>query len=605
MNQKILLVYANPFDGDISPVEPYGLEIIKDSLSALPVEVKIIDPFMASVRPYSYARQIIKKFKPGIVGISIRNFDDGVPIRSLSPLSKCQSIDTISYFPRIKKLIHAIEDTAINAIIVLGGSAFSANPEGVLRYFNQKLGVVGPGESSFRQLVHRTCLSQEEKTKNILESFLDIPGIFYLHSDGEIFIGPNITSLEDSEAGHTTRWTAYSYLRNIGALAGFSIRTKWGCSLKCSYCMESAYSGKILYRPVNNVMIEVKKLVEDYGKIKLFITDGECNLPDETHILKFSDALISSNLSTDVEWTGYFNAFPISEKLASRLRESGCKMVYLTVDSFCDRVLSKIGKNFQRKDIEKTLAVLSQYEIKPIIMLIFGTPGETEKSIDFSAQNMIRFSEIYSLDYRESYGARVYPGTPLAEYVRKHGFKNVYGHKSRDFILPLVYCAPFSPRRLAEFLESKLSKVPQLISLKKESRQELRKNERYVYHLYRGYFLFSSNEIQMAKQAIIRAQAYNSTAIHGWMLFAHILLNEGNYVSAKQYYNRILRKLSPQKDSLNLLARVHNNLAVVYLSTKNYKAAKNHLELAMEYNPGLISAKRNFELLSKAGWLTS
>jgi len=55
VNQKILLVNANPFDGDISPVEPFGLEIIKDSLSALPVEVKIIDPFMAIIRPYSYA----------------------------------------------------------------------------------------------------------------------------------------------------------------------------------------------------------------------------------------------------------------------------------------------------------------------------------------------------------------------------------------------------------------------------------------------------------------------------------------------------------------------------------------------------------------------
>ncbi len=194
MINKVLLVHANPFDGDISPVEPYGLEIIKDSLSSLPVEVDIVDPFIASAQPYSYVQQVINTFKPEVVGISIRNFDDGVPIRSLVPLSDHRPIDTVSYFPRIKKLIHAIERAASNAIIILGGSAFSTDPEGILKYFNQELGIIGPGESSFHQLVRRICFYQKEKTQDIFESFLDIHGIIYLRSDGTFLYGPRVSS---------------------------------------------------------------------------------------------------------------------------------------------------------------------------------------------------------------------------------------------------------------------------------------------------------------------------------------------------------------------------------------------------------------------------
>jgi hypothetical protein len=62
--KKILLVHANPFDGDISPVEPYGLEIIKDRLITLPVKILMIDPFIASPRPYDYAERITRTFKP-------------------------------------------------------------------------------------------------------------------------------------------------------------------------------------------------------------------------------------------------------------------------------------------------------------------------------------------------------------------------------------------------------------------------------------------------------------------------------------------------------------------------------------------------------------
>jgi hypothetical protein len=72
--------------------------------------------------------------------------------------------------------------------------------------------------------------------------------------------------------------------------------------------------------------------------------------------------------------------------------------------------------------------------------MIFGLPGETYETIDYSLKQMKRHSPGFLRRYEYTVGGRIYQGTRLCQSIEKGGEGVcLYGTKSEDYILPYFF----------------------------------------------------------------------------------------------------------------------------------------------------------------------
>jgi hypothetical protein len=142
---------------------------------------------------------------------------------------------------------------------------------------------------------------------------------------------------------------------------------------RCRFCPERAEGGD--YRPIPH-----ERVMEDLRGLK------ERNRPSLIHFL--DNALSESFLNRFVEhpagvpWYGYVR---FSERLTDpdfcrKVRESGCAMLKLGLESGDQEVLDRMEKGIQIETASKVLRNLKNVGIPTYVYLLFGTPCESEES---------------------------------------------------------------------------------------------------------------------------------------------------------------------------------------------------------------------------------
>ena len=137
---KLLLVATNreksPF-----PVAPLGALCIAASARAAGHDVCLLD--LGPVRfPRRALRQMLKTFRPEVVGFSIRNLDN------------CFVLAPKLYFDEVAALVQDVR-RVFQGPIVLGGSGFSVAPLGWLERLPVDCGIVGEGEEAIVEVLAR------------------------------------------------------------------------------------------------------------------------------------------------------------------------------------------------------------------------------------------------------------------------------------------------------------------------------------------------------------------------------------------------------------------------------------------------------------------
>lgn len=149
---------------------------------------------------------------------------------------------------------------------------------------------------------------------------------------------------------------------------------------RCSFCPERAEGNIYDPLPVNLVVSELRLLT---AKLK----------PALIHLLDnaISPALLRGLTETPpgAPWYGFVR---VDQQLADTdfcrsLRDSGCVMLKLGLESGDQGVLDRMGKGIRLELVARVLANLRQAGIAVYCYLLFGTPGETlpeaERTLDF------------------------------------------------------------------------------------------------------------------------------------------------------------------------------------------------------------------------------
>ena len=192
------------------------------------------------------------------------------------------------------------------------------------------------------------------------------------------------------------------------------IRTSKGCPYSCIYCSASTYSKNFWRsRSPRSIMTEIKNVRETLG-INDFMFLSDTFTVKEKDILELCELIRKD--APGIHWICNSRTDTLTEAMALAMKDAGCWLVSLGIESGDETILRNIKKGITLDDAKRSVNLLQKTGIKSIGYYMFGLPGETHQTI----KKTIAFSKELDTDYAYFFTATPFPGTEYFEIARRH-----------------------------------------------------------------------------------------------------------------------------------------------------------------------------------------
>jgi len=427
--KKVLLINSNieilPY-----PVAPLGIAMVATSLK---------DEFNVGVFDFAFNStesllKHTKEFNPDFIGIGLRNIDN-VTMRKAK-----------WYIEEIRKQIVEPLQQNFTIPIIIGGSGFSIAANELLEYFNLKFGIVGEGETTFKEFLKRYFSGLDySELENLITKNKKQVGVFN-PIRGELTVPrANLDLLID--------YNPYAQR------SSYPVQTKRGCTFNCIYCSYPNIEGKYYrLRPVKDIVDEIQEVQQRIPGVTFEIVDSTFNSPLK-HALAFCDEIISRGLTVKLRTMGV-NPGNVTDELIQKMKLAGFSQIDCTPETGSDQLLKRLRKNFNLKKLIKSAELIQKYDMPTMWFFMFGLPGETEETINetfhfidnhISKTDMVHVTE----------GIRIIPNTELYEIAVKEGVLS----GNENMINPVFYVSPtIGKTKLTEILEYKVNQRSNVVN---------------------------------------------------------------------------------------------------------------------------------------------
>lgn len=293
--------------------------------------------------------------------------------------------------------------------------------KGMRDYTFLDFAILGEPEDTFDELLDFLSKGRDD--------FCEIKGLMYRESDG-VHVNDPRPFIEDLDrlpypARDLFKNERYRLPHNNKVFT--LINSARGCPFSCIYCIVKPYYGQRVRRhSIGYIIDEVKRCKDKYG-IKEFLFWEEVFTLNNQYISDLCDAFEANNL--DIKWAATTRVDAINEKSLMKMKQSGCYLIGLGIESGNQGVLDNAKKGQTIEDIRRAVALSKKVGIKTMGHFIFGLPGETRQT----AQETIDFMLGLGLDFIQSYCAVPYPKTEFGELAKKNGWVSVTKWSRYDF----------------------------------------------------------------------------------------------------------------------------------------------------------------------------
>ncbi|MDD5287306.1 MAG: cobalamin-dependent protein [Desulfuromonadaceae bacterium] len=408
---NILLVSTNRNSLPM-PVMPAGACIVAQAAERAGHAVHLLD-MMFSQGAIRDIESAVTRFKPDVIGLSVRNIDN---VNMRNPLFLLNDLQGIVSTVR----------AGTSAPIILGGAALGVMPEQILRLTDAYCAVAGDGESVFPQLLDR--ISRDE-------GFKDLPGVAYIEND--VF---HLNSYAAARFSANCPLPEYHRWLNIAAyrshLATVPIQTKSGCQFQCVYCTYPKIEGSnCRLKEPGSVADAVARLAAT-GLRDIEFVDSVFNAPLE-HAMEICEALARVKHKSRLQCLE-LNPRDFDDALVTSMERAGFVGMGITLESASDPVLLGLRKGFTSRDVHRAAEVVMRHRIPCAWIFLLGGPGETPETVRETLQfagKHIRPSDVAFFNT----GIRIYPETELESIARKQG---VLSLPPEEMLVPQFYVSP-------------------------------------------------------------------------------------------------------------------------------------------------------------------
>jgi len=170
-------------------------------------------------------------------------------------------------------------------------------------------------------------------------------------------------------------------IRDKDYLFAYTVQTTRGCPFNCSFCSVTSFFGRTYRtRPVEAVVKEIKSLPET---LLLFVDDNIMGQP------AYARRLFEAITPLSRKWLGQASLSMLKHpELIELAAKSGCKGLFVGMETLSDSTLKSIGKTINRRsDYEDVVKRLHDVGIAILASFIFGfdddDPSVFEKTVEF------------------------------------------------------------------------------------------------------------------------------------------------------------------------------------------------------------------------------
>lgn len=205
-------------------------------------------------------------------------------------------------------------------------------------------------------------------------------------------------------------------------------RTARSCAFKCSFCNYPERAGALTLASLDTLEREFDS-IRDLGGVKnLVFIDDTFNVP----LPRFKEIcrlMIKKDYRFD--WFSYFRCSNADDETFELMAESGCKGVFLGVESGSPSVLKNMNKAATIERYAEGIKRLKAHGILTFGSFIIGFPGETQETVD----ETIEFIKQTRPDYWRAQMWYCEPGTPIERQRDKYeitGNGFVWSHSTME-----------------------------------------------------------------------------------------------------------------------------------------------------------------------------
>ncbi|MBN1850105.1 MAG: cobalamin-dependent protein [Deltaproteobacteria bacterium] len=372
---KILLIYPYFLEERIHAEEirtmPIGIYYVAAMLKEQGYEIEIFNGCDAGCAPEAI-EAILRERPPDIIGFSILNANRWGGIE-IARMAKCINPDIT---------------------IVFGGVGATFLWEHLLTHFKEiDFIVMGEGEYTFRNLVR----SLEQGNKD----FKDVNGIAF-RSNEEIVRNPPDETISDLDVlPIPAKYFTYN-----------QVASSRGCTMECTFCGSPAFWGrKVRFRSAKHFIEELGML---YQKgITFFYFADDTFTVNKRRVIEICRAIIQTKLM--ISWYAIARVDHVDEEILYWMRLAGCIQISYGVESGSDIIRNFLNKKISKDQIKRAFALTTRYGILARAYFIYGSPGETWKTIQ-ETLDLIHEIQPLSVIF---YILDIFPGTALYDEFKE------------------------------------------------------------------------------------------------------------------------------------------------------------------------------------------
>jgi anaerobic magnesium-protoporphyrin IX monomethyl ester cyclase len=324
----------------------------------------------------------------------------------------------------IRELIGLLDQAGRRFPIVIGGQMVSPTPEFAVSLTGADFAVVGEGEIILHQLVIALREGRDPS---------GIGGLAIRHGNQVTLtgVGPFIEDLSllppvPYDLFPETEWLAIGrwYDRNCPQPHWrledrvINIHGGRGCPFSCNFCYHHSAPR---YRPIDLMLAEAKEALERFdGNMLYFSDDLVLATPQRARALV--DGLRKLGRPIEYSVSARFDILNrLDDALLAEMKETGCRIMGLGIESGSDRMLKVIGKNCTSAQVLHNLRRLKQVGILPTVSIMVGQFDETVDDVEASVRLMVEsVRDNPNIQYAFTV-TTPFPGSRLYEHIMKNG----------------------------------------------------------------------------------------------------------------------------------------------------------------------------------------
>lgn len=293
-----------------------------------------------------------------------------------------------------------------NKIVVAGGPHAIFSPQQLLNSGFIDYVICGEGEISFLELIQHT---ETDITSNRI-----IPGKRMDNLDTLPFPDRELFGVSDLILPRY--FSNFPHPDN-----GLVIMASRGCVYNCTFCqplVKQMFGDKVRYRSVENVIYELKFLIDKY-KIKYISFQDDTFTARKSWVFEFCNKIKEEKIN--INWSAQSRVNTVDEELIKEMKDAGCTCLVFGFESGSQRILDFIKKGINVEQSISAAKLCKKYGIIMFADYMIGIPTETKEDLKQTYKMIKEIKpEIHSLTYFTPV-----PGSYLYEYCKENNLINI------------------------------------------------------------------------------------------------------------------------------------------------------------------------------------